>query len=254
MPSTSPFNLVHLEWAITTHYARRTGEAQLWARTEPACAEITDIADVIAGCAEPGTGPALAAALVRLAVTRPAARMAVLAAAIGGLTAVSGRWARHGFNGGPWTDRNELEAELVSAAIEQLNRLTHSGVDDPMRSIHSHARGRLHSLAATRRRRARRIGYVTALHLLDDDEHPATGDDPADGGNRSGPELAAAVLVDLDRRGLLSRHDTAVVYRSAVDGLTPHEIADSTGASYDAVRKARGRALTALRVHLRPAS
>lgn len=167
------------------------------------------------------------AELLRLAADEPLAARLALAALAPGLRAAARRLSAR-----RWRDRDEVEAELVSAAWEQVLVLAGDPPEWPAAVILSRARDRVRARLAAEGCHAAFVG--TAV-----DAAATAVDDPAD---------MVAGLVDLAAAmHRVGRPAVGLVVATRWSGLSLAELARATGESHAALRQRRSRAERALR-------
>lgn len=232
----NPFRSLAEDWAAVGPSSAARAALRRWQRAEPILAGFDSPADVVAACqrrGDPRAANALVGALLRLADDELAAR-AVLQAVLPSLAARAWRRRPDGGGGvGIWDSVEELDAELVTLALERIRELAGTSPEWPAQAVVEVSSARLRWAAQVSRRR--RIETVP----LDGTHDAVAPDDRAD-------ERVGAVLLDAVRSGGLRRRDAALVYATRVLGFTPAEVAEQQRRDVRAVRCQRARAERAL--------
>ncbi len=211
-----------------------------WATAEPDLASLP--LDTIMRQAQ-GTWPdqhpdradTVLAALLRLAPTDPLARRTAVQAVLPRLIAVARTLSRRA-GAAP---AGELTADLVALAWEELGRATGRWPGHHAARLATHVQ----------RRHTRTLRHQLHEHPVADvtlSPGPPTG--PGEPGLFAGVDVAS-LLNAAAARGVLQPLAARILEDVAFHGLTDNQIAASRGATPAAVKKARQRAVIALRTH-----
>lgn len=205
-----------------------------WAHAEPALVGYATPAEIVRRCHLRGDqkgSNALLAAVLRQARSDEVAVRTVLMAVLPGLAALSARRQRMvGGELGAWTDIDQLDQDIVAAALERITRMAGEDCAWPASTIVNAARDAIRS---TERCQGRRRSMTAPLSAAEG--CVATPE-------LSGAEVYAWALVDAARSGRLARERAAVLYAIRVLGHTPQELATASGRDVRAVRTQQARA------------
>ncbi len=234
MDTTNLFSGLSSEWAALSQSPNARAALARWASAEPTLGGFATPADLVRRCQRrgdrEGSNAVLAAVLVQARGDAVAVRT-VLMAVLPGLAALSAR-RRHLVGGelGAWTDLDQLDQDIVAAALERITAMAGEKCAWPASTIVGAVRDVLRSTERCHRRRqamtvplSAAAGFVAA---------PAVG----------ATEAYASALVEAARSGVLACERAAVLYAIRVLGHTPQELAAASGRDVRAVRAQRARA------------
>ncbi|MDQ3573475.1 MAG: hypothetical protein M3404_00885 [Actinomycetota bacterium] len=233
----NPFRSLDQEWAVLGRSARARAAIKRWSECEPTLGDYDSPAQVVAACqvrGDPQRSSALLGAILRLAHDDLAART-VLQAVLPSLAARAWRgakWAR--CQGASLEDSvEELNAEVLVAALERIRELAGTTPAWPAQAIVEHAWRRIRSEREGRFREAATVPLT------------AVADRPA-GPDRSAAEELAAVVARAVRSGHVQLRDAEVIVMTRVLGYAPEEVATKQGRDVRTLRMRRLRAERAL--------
>lgn len=230
MDTFNPFRTITREWATLGQSSGARRALRRWAEAEPALAGFASPAEVVARCQQRGdsrAANALLGALLRLAGEELAART-VLQAVLPSLAARA--WRRRWDGAGVWDDVGELDAEMVTLAVERVAELAGTSPEWPSQAIVEVADARLRWAAQTARRRRLHTVPLDSFHDMAIAESDSTEDE------------FASVLLDAVAAGGLRRRDAALIYATRVLGFSPAELAEHQRRDVRAERSQRARA------------
>lgn len=232
--SNNVFQSLDREWVVAGRSRAARTSLQRWAAAEAALAGFASPVEVVERCQRRGDqdgSNALLAAVLRQAKDDPIARHTILMAVLPGLAALSSRtrWLVGG-DLGAWSGIEQLDQEVLTAALERVAAMAGSSHKWPAATIVSGVR---ESLRKTERRQRRRQAPLASLSEAETCEAPA---------EPTGPEAYASLIIEAVRRGALSRERAAIIYTTRVLGHTPEELATASGRDVRAVRAQRARA------------
>ncbi len=234
MDTPNLFSGLSTEWSTFSQSPKARASLARWAGAEPTLVGFATPADIVQRCHVRGDqagSNALLAAVVRQARGDDMAVRTVLMAVLPGLAALSAR--RHRLVGGElgaWTDIDQLDQDIVAAALERITRMAGEDCAWPASTIVSSVRDALRSVERCQTRRRAMTAPLSA----------ANGCFAA--ADLSGAEVYAAALVDAVRSGWLVRERATVLYATRVLGHTPQELAAALGRDVRAVRTQQARA------------
>lgn len=228
------------DWARTCGSSRVDDALRRWATAEPHLASLP--LDAVMRQAQgtwPGQHPdradAVLVALLRLAPTDPLARRTALQAVLPRLIAVARTLSRRA-GADPAA---ELTADLVALAWEEVGRAAGRW------PAHHAARLATH----VERRHTRTLRHQLHEHpVADVTLYPRSTSGPVEPGFFAGVDVASLLSAAV-ARGVLQPLAARILEDVAFHGLTDNQIATARGVTPAAVKKARQRAVVALRAH-----
>ena len=234
MDTPNLFSGLSSEWSTLSRSPQARAAAARWAGVEEALAGYATPGEIVRRCQVRGDqagSNAVLAAVLRQARGDAVAVRTVLMAVLPGLAALSAR--RHHLVGGElgaWTDIDQLDQDIVAAALDKITAMAGEDCD----WVASIVVGAVRDILRRAERRHRRDRAMT-LPLS------------AAAGRIAAPDLDtveayASVLVDAARSGLLAHDRAALLYAIRVLGHTPRELAVASGRDVRAVRVQRARA------------
>lgn len=234
MDTTNLFCGLSSEWSTLSQSPKARAALARWASVEPTLDDFATPADIVRRCQvrgdQEGSNAVLAAVLVQARGDAVAVRT-VLMAVLPGLAALSAR-RRHLVGGelGAWTDLDQLDQDIVAAALERITVMAGEKCTWPASTIVGAVRDVLRSTERCyRRRQAMTVPLSAAAGFV---AAPAFG----------ATEAYASALVEAARSGVLASERAAVLYAIRVLGHTPQELAAASGRDVRAVRAQRARA------------